>query len=387
MAWNIGANDTANSMSSAVGARALTLKQAVLIDGFFNLVGAIFVGSHVTNTVRKGIADPYMMGDPQVVMLGFFAVILGASIWVFVATWRELPVSTTHSVVGAVIGIGLLLGGVSAIKWGKLIGIVASWIISPAFSGLIAFIVMRIINRAILRKENSIIFAKKYSPYFLGVTFFIITASFLLKTPLGKELNISFGGAILIAIGIGSLIGYIGYHFVILRMKIDNAEQIFKVLQIITSIYIGFSVGANDVANAMGPVAAVRDIALTGKISAKVTVPVYILAFGGIGILVGTLTWGYKIIKTVGFKLTELTNTRGFAIDFGAATAVLLASKLGLPVSTTHSVVGAVVGVGLARGIEALDLSVIKRITLYWVLTVPFAALTAILIFSVIRVF
>jgi len=384
MAWNIGANDTANSMSSAVGAKALTLKQAVCIDGIFNLIGAVFVGSHVTNTVRKGIADPCLMGTSQVVMIAFFAAILGAGIWVTIATWKELPVSTTHSIVGAVMGVGIISGGMSVIQWGKVWGIVASWVISPVFSGILAFLIFTLISKIILQKDKPILFAKRYSPYFIGATFFIISLSFLLKTPLGKTLNISGGRSVLISFIIGSLIGYIGYNFIRNR-KIQDVEQIFKILQIITSCYVGFAVGANDVANAVGPVAAVWNIAVTGEIATKVPVPFYLLALGGVGIVIGTLTWGYKIIKTVGFKITELTNTRGFSIDFGAATSVLIASKLGMPVSTTHAVVGAVIGVGLARGIDAIDLRVIKNIAVSWIITLPVAAGIAALIFIVLR--
>ncbi|MCK4307534.1 inorganic phosphate transporter [candidate division WOR-3 bacterium] len=385
MAWNIGANDTANSMASAVGAKALTLKQAVCIDGVFNLIGAVFVGTHVTNTVRKGIADPCLMGTPQVVMIAFFAAILGASLWVTIATWKGLPVSTTHAIVGAIMGVGMISGGMSAIQWGKIWGIVASWVISPIFSGILAYSVFKLISKTILQKDNPVLFAKRYSPYFIGVTFFIISLSFLLKTPLGKTLNISGSDGIFVALIFGALTGYIGYNLFIRNRKIQNVEQIFKILQIITSCYVGFAVGANDVANAVGPIAAVWNIAVTGEIAAKVPVPFLLLALGGIGIVIGTLTWGYKIIKTVGFKITELTNTRGFSIDFGAATSVLVASKLGCPVSTTHAVVGAVIGVGLARGLDAIDLRVIKNIAISWVITLPVAAGIAMLIFTLLR--
>jgi PiT family inorganic phosphate transporter len=281
-------------------------------------------------------------------------------------------------------GVGIVSGGMQAIQWGKVWGIVASWIISPIFSGILAFSVFMLINKAILQKENAVQYGKRYAPFFIGITFFIILLSFFLKTPLGKTLDISTEKALLFSFIVSFGIGIIGYMFIRER-KIQNVEQIFKILQIITSCYVGFAVGANDVANAIGPVAAIRNIAITGKISTKVPVPFFLLAFGGVGIVIGTLTWGYRIIKTVGFKITALTNTRGFSIDFGAATSVLIASKLGLPVSTTHAVVGAVIGVGLARGIEAIDLKVIKNIILSWFVTLPIAGGIASLIFMILK--
>jgi PiT family inorganic phosphate transporter len=241
-----------------------------------------------------------------------------------------------------------------------------------------------LIDRAILRKNDSIGFAKRYSFGFCFITFFLICSSLLLKTPLGKRLNLDIWTALLISSTIALMLAYIGYSFV-RRRKIENAEQIFRVLQVITSCYVGFAIGANDVANAIGPIAAVRSIAITGKIAASVPVPFYLLALGGIGIVIGTLTWGYKIIQTVGFKITELTNSRGFSIDFGAATSVLVASKFGLPVSTTHAVVGAVIGVGLARGIDAIDLRIIKNIVVSWVITLPAAAGLAVLVFKILK--
>ena len=388
MAWNIGANDVANSMASAVGAKAITLRQAVIIAGVLTFIGAAFVGSHVTDTVRKGILNPYEMGSPMVVITAFSAALLGASIWVFIATWKGLPVSTTHSIVGALVGTGLVSGGSSIIHWGKIWGIIASWVISPLFSAILAFLVFTVIKKIILQKDKSTLMAKRYSPYFIGITFFIIFMSLFLKTPLGERLQINTSNSVLFSLIGACLTGYIGYSIIniLTKMgKIQDVEQIFRVLQVLTSCYVAFAHGSNDVANAIGPLAAIRSIAITGEIGTKVQIPLNLLALGGIGIAIGIFTWGYRVIKTVGFRITELTNTRGFCVDFGTATSVLIASKLGLPVSTTHAAVGAVVGVGLARGFDAVDFGVVKNIVISWLVTLPVAGGIAAVIFWLIR--
>ncbi len=387
MAWNIGANDVANSMASAVGAKAITLRQAVIIAGVLTFVGATFVGTHVTDTVRKGILNPYEMGTPMVVIIAFSSALLGASIWIFIATWKGLPVSTTHSIVGALVGTGLISGGSSIIHWGKIWGIIASWVISPLFSAILAFLVFTVIKKIILQKDKSTLMAKRYSPYFIGITFFIIFMSLFLKTPLGERLQISTSNSVLFSLIGACLTGYIGYSIIniLTKMgKIQDVEQIFRVLQVLTSCYVAFAHGSNDVANAIGPLAAIRSIAITGEIGTKVQIPLNLLALGGIGIAIGIFTWGYRVIKTVGFRITELTNTRGFCVDFGTATSVLIASKLGLPVSTTHAAVGAVVGVGLARGFDAVDFGVVKNIVISWLVTLPIAAGISAIIFKLL---
>lgn len=387
MAWNIGANDVANSMASAVGAKAITLRQAVIIAGVLTFIGATFVGTHVTDTVRKGILNPYEMGAPMVVIIAFSSALLGASIWIFIATWKGLPVSTTHSIVGALVGTGLISGGSSIIHWGKIWGIIASWVISPLFSAILAFLVFAVIKKIILQKDKSTLMAKRYSAYFIGITFFIIFMSLFLKTPLGERLQISTSNSVLFSLIGACLTGYIGYSIIniLTKMgKIQDVEQIFRVLQVLTSCYVAFAHGSNDVANAIGPLAAIRSIAITGEIGTKVQIPLNLLALGGIGIAIGIFTWGYRVIKTVGFRITELTNTRGFCVDFGTATSVLIASKLGLPVSTTHAAVGAVVGVGLARGFDAVNFGVVKNIVISWFVTLPVAGGISAIIFKLL---
>ena len=384
MAWNIGANDVANSMASAVGAKAITIRQAVFIAGILNLVGASLLGSHVTQTIRKGIVSTDILTDPHVALLGALAALLAAALWVSFATWKSLPVSTTHSIVGAMIGFGIMAGGLSVINWGKLGAVVASWVISPVFSMVISYVLFKIIVNVILVHQNAFARAMRLSPIFVGLAFFVVVLSFLFKTPLGKKLAVELPAAVGIAVVMASLLGYLARR--ILQRYIDPAnkngvEEIFRRIQIGTSCYVALAQGANDVANAIGPLAVIYFLVKTGSLGAEVPVPLFLLLFGGIGITCGIAMAGYRVMETIGKKITTLTNTRGFSVDFAAATTVLVASKLGLPVSTTHAAVGGVLGVGFAGGIEAVNIGVVFRIILYWILTVPAAAVTSIVIF------
>ncbi len=391
MAWNIGANDVANSMASAVGAKAITIRQAVFIAGILNLVGATFIGSHVTNTIRKGIVSTEILSDPNIALLGAFSALLAAALWVSFATWKSLPVSTTHSIVGAMIGFGIMAGGFGVINWAKLGGVVASWVISPVFSLVIAYCMFKVIVKLIISKKNSFYHALKLSPVFIGLTLFIVILSFLFKTPLGKKLSMETPVALLIAFVLASLGGIAGMkvmgRFVKKSNSNNGAEKIFKHIQIGTACYVALAQGANDVANAIGPLAVIYFIVKTGSVGTKVPVPVFLLLFGGIGIACGIYMAGHRVMDTIGTKITTLSNTRGFAVEFAAATTVLVASKIGLPVSTTHAAVGGVMGVGMARGIEAINFGIIFKIMLYWVLTVPVAALTSMAIFKILQIF
>ena len=388
MAWNIGANDVANSMASAVGAKAITIRQAVFIAGVLNVVGAVFIGSHVTNTIRKGIVSTDIMTDPQVALIGALSALLAAALWVSFATWKSLPVSTTHSIVGAMIGFGIMAGGFAVINWSKLAAVVLSWVISPVFSLIIAFVMFKIIVKVILAAKRSFVRALKLSPAFIGLAVFLIVLSFLFKTPLGKKLAIDSWTALLVAFIFAILLGYAG--MVLLRRFIPmdvsrNAEEVFRKIQIGTSCYVALAQGANDVANAIGPLAVIYFLVNTGSVGAQVPVPVFLLLFGGVGIACGISMAGYRVMDTIGTKITTLTNTRGFSVDFAAASTVLLASKFGLPVSTTHAAVGGVLGVGLAGGIEAVNFRIVFQIMIYWILTVPAAAATSMIIFKILQ--
>lgn len=389
MSWNIGANDVANSMASAVGAKAITIRQAVFIAGILNIVGATFIGSHVTNTIRKGIVSTEILADPHLALIGALSALLASALWVSFATWKSLPVSTTHSIVGAMIGFGIMAGGVSVINWGRLSAVVASWVISPVFSLLIAWAMFKLIVRLVLTHKNSFLRALQLSPVFIGLACFIIVLSFLFKTPLGKTLSLPPALALFLAFILAAIIGIAGM-MLMKRMfgkkGTDDPEEIFRRIQIGTSCYVALAQGANDVANAIGPLAVIYFLVKTGSVGATVPVPIFLLLFGGVGIAAGIAMAGHRVMETIGTRITTLTNTRGFSVDFSAATTVLLASKLGLPVSTTHAAVGGVMGVGLAHGLEAVNLRIILQIMIYWVLTVPAAALTSMAIFLIFRV-
>jgi len=385
MAWAIGANDAANSMSAAVGSGAITPKQAVLIAGLLEFTGAYLFGKSVTETIRKGIIDASQIADPHVIVYGSIAALLASSLWLVFATRFGLPVSTTHSIVGGIAGYGIVYAGTSIVNWGKMAQIVVSWIFSPIFGAIVAFIVIKLVSKTILQQEDPIESAKKWVPFWIGITFVIIGSMFYIKVMHGDSLLIAvtnYG----IPVGIGAFL--IGFVLLRRNFKIDDpylgAESIFKKVQVPISAYLALSHGANDVANAIGPVAAVYTVATMGLVGMKVPVPKWILAMGGLGIAVGVATYGYKVMETVGRRITELTNTRGFSINFSAASVVLVASALGLPISTTHTVVGAVIGVGLARGVKAINKEVVKDIIISWFVTVPVAAIIAGIIFKIL---
>lgn len=380
MAWNIGANDVANSMSTAVGARAITLRQAIIIASILNFLGAVLVGKHVTDTIKNKIVDVSLLSQHDVT-LGFLAALISASLFVTLSTWRELPVSTTHAIVGGVAGFGLVGGGVEMVHWDTLTNVAASWVLSPFAGAALAFIMFKIIQHFIFDVADPVARAKQLSPLFIGLTFFIIFLSIFTKTRVGTELNYSMTEYVLISLVISAAAGIAGYSLFIKgksarkKKKYDVVEGLFRRLQVMTSCYVAFSHGANDVANAVGPVAVIL------AFSWQEVDTIYLLAFGGIGLALGITTWGYKVIRTVGGRITALTNTRGFSVDFAAATVVLVASKMGMPISTSHAVVGAVIGVGLARGLDAVDLGVIKKIVYSWLLTLPATAFVSILIY------
>ena len=383
MAWNIGANDVANSMATAVGAKAITIRQAVIIAGVLELSGAILAGQHVTNTVRKGIISPNMSAN--VLLFGSLAALLAAGFWITLSTWKSLPVSTTHSIIGGLVGFGLISQGAGVVHWTKLGQVVASWIISPVFGAIMGFLMFKLISRNILNSKNPINSTKNYGPIWVGLTFFLVSMALFLKTIKTSNIINALVISSLIAIT-ATLIGFILIRRYLNKdhneKKLEVVESVFKNLQVMTSCYVAFSHGANDVANAIGPLATIYNIGMTGTFNSQVPVPAWLLGIGGLGISIGVATWGYKVIRTVGKRITNLTNTSGFTIDFSAATTVLLASRLGLPISTSHTVVGTVVGVGLTKGVEAVDTSVIWDIIKAWLFTVPAAAIVAALIFK-----
>jgi PiT family inorganic phosphate transporter len=388
MAWNIGANDIANGMASPVAAKAITLRQAVIIGGVLDFVGATFIGSHVTSTISKDIIQADLITDPNVMMIGLLSTLLAAAFWVFMATWRQLPVSTTHAIVGAMVGFGIAAGGMNAVKWSKIIPIIASWIISPIFAGVLTYLIFITIKSRILSSRENFISALRWTPVFSGATFFIVIVSLLTKTPLGDRLGIDMQvgmtGSMILAVVLGFVTKFV-MKKTIKKVEEEGVEEIFRRLQIFTACYVSLAHGANDVANAIGPVAGIYFIYHNKTLIQTAEVPIFLLAGGGLFIAIGVFTWGYRVIETVGNKITVLNNSRGFAVDFGTATSVLLASKMGLPVSTTHAAVGSVIGVGLCGGVGAVDFKVVWNIMLYWVITLPLSAIPTIIIYLILK--
>ena len=389
VAFSLGANDVANAMAPAVGAKAITIGQAVLIAAVLNCVGAIFMGSNVTNTICKGIVSPEAITSANILAVGMLAALLSTAAWVLVATFTELPVSSTHSLIGGLLGFGLIAGGIDVVQWGNVAKIALSWIVSPLFGGLLAFMIFVHIRRYVLVRKDVLGAAIFWAPIWGSLTIALVVLSFLYKTPYGASLNIPA------PIGILGTLAIMAVSTLFFRRRIKknldysirpnkSVEDIFRRLQIGTACYLAISHGANDVSNAIGPVAAIYGIS-KGNLTGSGGIPLWILAMGGAGIALGTFCLGHKVMHTMGKRITKLTNTRGFAVAFGAATTVLLASNLGMPISTTHAAVGAIVGVGVARGFSAVDFRVLYKIGIYWVLTLPIAAITCIIIYEILR--
>ena len=450
MAWNIGANDVANAMGTSVGSGALTFRNAVIIAAILEFAGAFLVGSHVSDTVRKGIVDPMLFaGDPQAFVLGMLSALLAAGVWLQIATMFGWPVSTTHSIVGAIIGFGIVYGGMSVVHWDKVGTIAASWIISPLMSGTISFIIFQIVLRKVFYKADPVAAVRKFAPLMVFLVLAIMTLVMVFKGLKNLHLDLSLLRAVIVSCGIG-IVGALITVVLLRNYKSDESdeeqlqarelyvartlqranrhlirakggadadtrasidaiikqtaavtdtstkranlgssrqefrrtERIFVFLQILTACFIAFAHGANDVANAIGPLSAAVQTVREGVVAAEATVPLWALFVGGAGIVVGLATYGWRVMETVGKKITELTPSRGFCAQFGAATTIVIASKLALPISTTHTLVGAVLGVGLARGIGALNLSIVRDIAVSWVITIPAGAILAIVFYK-----
>lgn len=457
MAWNIGANDVANAMGTSVGSKALTLKQAILVAAVFEFAGAFLVGSHVTDTVRKGMIDltvfTSMEDGVNILMYGMLASLLAAGAWLQIATYYGWPVSTTHSIVGAIVGFGVVAGGSSGVAWGKIGQIVMSWVASPLLSGTIGFLVFSAIRRTIINVPDPVQATKRWAPLYIFLVFQILTLVTLFKGLKNLKLDLSLPEALLVASGVGLAASIVG-SILIRRVRVGArsedegpslapmggdlramvkhvrkirsmatpeiekeiedigqdvdgllakvreseasintreeyrfVEKVFAYLQILSACFVAFAHGANDVANAIGPFAAVVALARdgAGALEAKTAVPVWILFVGGAGIVAGLSMWGWRVMATIGQKITELTPSRGFAAEFAAATTIVVASRLGIPISTTHTLVGAVLGVGLARGMESLNRRVVRDIVTSWVVTLPAGAGLSIVFFFVIK--
>ncbi|MDG2176113.1 MAG: inorganic phosphate transporter [Gammaproteobacteria bacterium] len=396
MAWGVGANDVANAMGTSVGAGALTIKQAVIIAAVFEFAGAYLAGGQVTSTIRRSIIDPAIFSDsPELLVYGMIAALLAAGIWLLIASLNGWPVSTTHSIVGSIVGFAAVGIGFDAVNWGRVGTIVLSWVTSPLCAGILAFVLFRSVQVLILDKDDPFERAKKYIPYYMFLVGFVMAMVTFLKGLSHVGLELSFLDATTYSAGVGFIVVIIG--MILLRnIKVDknadrdfhyaSVEKVFAVLMIFTACGMAFAHGSNDVANAIGPLAAVNSvIASGGVITSQAPIPVWILALGGGGIALGLIMYGHKVIATIGKGITHLTPSRGFAAELAAGTTVVIASGTGMPISTTHTLVGAVLGVGFARGIAAINLRVIRTIFISWVITLPAGAILAIIIFYILK--
>jgi len=395
MAWGIGANDVANAMATSVGSRALSLRTAIIIAAIFEFTGAFLAGGEVTSTIRKGMIDAGLLsGTPELLVYGMLASLLAAGVWLMIATRYGLPVSTTHSIIGAIVGFAAVVISIEAVKWDKVGSIVMSWVVSPVLAGTISYLLFRSVQFLILNTSNPLKNAKRYVPVYIFLTGFVISLVTLFKGLKHLGLEIPQRDSYLIATGIGIIAMIIG-HLMIRRLKFHpekekayhfhSVELVFGVLMIFTACAMAFAHGSNDVANAIGPVAAVVSIVNSGGVIGEQSpIPNWVLLLGAMGIVAGLMTYGHKVIATVGSSITDLTPSRGFCGELAASSTVVLASGIGLPISTTHTLVGAILGVGFARSISALNLRVIGSIFMSWIITLPAGALLAVLFFYII---
>ncbi len=398
VAANIGANDLANAMGTSVGSRALTLKQAVLVSVIANLLGAVLAGGHVTSTISKGIIDPGLLtNEPNNLMLGMFAALISAGLWVHLATYFGLPISTTHAIVGAVVGFGILSVGPGAVSWGKIIAIATSWVISPVAGAAIAGGIFYLIEKRIMSVRDPYAAAVHYAPALIFLVVLVLIFSIIFKALKNLHLEIGHFYTVLLAFSCAALASLVGRKWVRWQVRLkcelgpdlqrhSPEECLFAQLQVLTACYVAFAHGANDVANAIGPLAAIFSVVTTKSVALQVEVPVWMLFVGGIAVGGGLIAFGTRVMETIGKNITEMTPVRGFCAQFGAATTILVCSCLGLPVSTTHVLVGAVVGVGLMRGMGTLDLRILKNIGLSWIVTVPLTIVLAMVLYKLLTV-
>jgi len=382
MAFALGSNDVANSMAAAVGAKAITIRQAVFIAAGLNFIGAVFMGAHVTSTISRGIVDPAAVDDSAVMALGMLATLIAAALFVLASTLFRLPVSSTHAVIGALVGFGLMAGGPEVVQWGELVDVVLSWVLTPLIALGLSFALIRFIGRMVLRPGQMVRRARTWAPVLMGLTAAVICAAFVLDNPLGEGLE---GDPLEIA----GLIGAAGLVVWLLGRRLLNSpgeagddtgeestytDGLFRRMQIFTACYVALAHGSNDVANALGPVAALYLLTQHALATGQADMPVYILALGGVGIALGIGLLGHRVIRTVGERITPLDNPKGFASSFSIATTVMASSNLGLPVSSTHVAVGSVTGVGLAGGRDNVSFGLLVKIFINWVVTLPAAA-------------
>ncbi len=397
MAWAIGANDVANAMGTSVGAGAVTVGGAIVIAGVFEFLGAFLAGGEVTSTIRKGIIDAESLGhNSDLLVIGMMSALLAAAVWLTVASRFGWPVSATHSIVGAIIGFAVVALGFEAVHWWGVAKIVASWVVTPIIAGTISYLRVVSVQRLIFNQDDPAVYARRYVPVYIFAAVLITSMVTFVKGLKHVGLDLSTPLAILYSVLFAAVVACVG-RVVINRISFEsgdspsggqsrftNVERAFGALMIVTASGMAFAHGSNDVANAIGPLAAIVSVVTTGEVAPKSAVPPWLLLVGAVGIVVGLATYGYRVMATIGRKITELTPSRGFAAEFAAASTVVVASGTGLPVSTTQTLVGAVIGVGLARGMGALDFGVVRTIVVSWIVTLPAGAALAVLFYSIL---
>jgi len=396
MAWGIGANDVANAMGTSVGSKALTIKQAIIVAMIFEFAGAYLAGGEVTSTIRKGIIESaYFVDTPELLVFGMIGSLLAAGTWLLIASWAGWPVSTTHSIIGAIVGFSAVGVGVESVNWSSVVGIIGSWVITPMIAGIIAYFVFLSAQKLIFDSENPLNMAKRYVPFYMALTGFMISLVTIKKGLKHVGIELSSVEGYSLAISIAVVVGVLG-KILISRLKFDpaadknmhytNVEKVFAILMIVTACAMAFAHGSNDVANAIGPLAAVVSVVQSGgEIASTAKLAWWVLPVGAFGIVLGLAMLGRRVIATIGKGITHLTPSRGFAAELAAATTVVIASGTGLPISTTQTLVGAVLGVGMARGIAALNLGVVRNIVVSWVVTLPAGAIMSIIFFFLIK--
>ena len=390
MAFGIGANDVANAMGPSVGSKAITFRQAIFIAAIFEFLGAYLAGGEVTATIRKGIVDPSLYADnTDIFIIGMLSSLLAAGTWLFVASQKGWPVSTTHSIVGAIVGFVIISLGFEAVSWSKVGNIASSWVVSPLISGAMSFLIFLSAKKLILDRTNpgqaAISLIPIYS-FFVAVIIALVTARKGLKH---VGLPLSDGEVLVVTLVFGLIVAIITAIFLNLnakKIKEHGVESAFAILMIVTACSMAFAHGSNDVANAIGPMSAIISVVSEGSIGSNAAVNSWTLLLGGVGIVFGLSMLGARVIKTIGSKITELTPSLAFSANIAAASTVVAATYLGFPISTTHTLVGAVIGVGLAKGVAHIDLSSIVKIILSWLITIPVGASLTIIFYVILRI-
>lgn len=396
MAFNNGANDVANAFASAVGSKAITIKQALFIAATLNMVGGILLGSHVASTLIEGVIKSGLDVDPMHYIAGMICCLIASGTFVLFSTLTGMPVSSTHAIVGSLTGIAIALGGFGAVNWSIFSVIVMSWVISPFMAGFIAFASIRIIKKLIYKSREHKILHRMSAlvPIFTALSGGILAFSILKQSHWAVDFELSMAHMMEISL----LCTGLAYVFLRLLLKAwcinatrneKGAESVFRKLQVGSSCYVAFAHGANDVSNSISPVLAIFMVMKMGKIPGSfgpMEIPLWILLLGAGGMGLGTWILGHKVMATLGNKITLITNSRGFCIDFSTATTVVVATIFGMPVSSTHAATGSVIGVGLEnKKSGGLNIHLLGKILLAWIITVPSAALLTILLYSIVR--